>query len=173
MRTQPGADEAFPPEDVGGVHIKYLYHCPRQLWLYARGYRPEQQSDVVSFGEAVDETSYTRRRSVALDAIRIDWVNGRLWVHEVKSSRRPSEAHRAQVRLYCLVLSERGTAVKGGTVHYPLARRTINVAFDDEARARAADDRAHAVAVISAPSSPDRLPRSACRGCSFATYCWS
>jgi CRISPR-associated exonuclease Cas4 len=46
---------APPPEsdgELGGVHVKYLLHCPRQLWLYSRGYRPEQGSDLVAFGEA-------------------------------------------------------------------------------------------------------------------------
>lgn len=47
-------------DDVGGVHVKYLYHCPRQLWLYVRGLRPEGRSPLVAFGEAVHETSFTR-----------------------------------------------------------------------------------------------------------------
>lgn len=46
---------------LGGVHIKYFLHCPRQLWLYAHGYRPESTSDLVAFGEAVDDTTFTPR----------------------------------------------------------------------------------------------------------------
>jgi CRISPR/Cas system-associated exonuclease Cas4 (RecB family) len=43
-------------EDVGGVHIKYLHHCRRQLWLYARGVRPEHLNAAVQLGEAVHDT---------------------------------------------------------------------------------------------------------------------
>jgi CRISPR-associated exonuclease Cas4 len=52
--------------DIGGVHIKYLHHCPRQLWLYGRGFRPEHHDDLVQLGEAVHDTSYTRRSPVDL-----------------------------------------------------------------------------------------------------------
>jgi CRISPR-associated exonuclease Cas4 len=169
----------FPPDhapltqdDVGGVHVKYLHHCHRQLWLYTRGYRPEAGSDLVAFGEAIDATTFGRKRGVALDALRIDWVDGRLWVHEVKSARRPDDAHTAQARLYCLALADRGVAVQGATVHYPLARRTVTVLFDEAARASAVADRAHVVKVSAAPSVPARLERARCRGCSYLDYCW-
>jgi len=60
------------PDDVGGVHIKYLYHCCRQLWLFARGFRPEGHSALVQYGEAVHETRYDRYREVDLGAARLD-----------------------------------------------------------------------------------------------------
>jgi CRISPR-associated exonuclease Cas4 len=53
-------------DDVGGVHIKYLYHCHRQLWLYSRGIRPEHLSTTVQRGEAVHDTTYTRTIPVDL-----------------------------------------------------------------------------------------------------------
>jgi CRISPR-associated protein Cas1 len=61
VNTPPPGDD-----ELGGIHIKYLLHCPRQLWLYAHGYRPEQASDLVAFGEAVDESAYARYREVDL-----------------------------------------------------------------------------------------------------------
>ena len=66
-------------EDVGGVHVKYLYHCPRQLWLYARGLRPEATSATVQLGEAVHETSYRRAHPVDLGAARLDDHGGWSW----------------------------------------------------------------------------------------------
>ncbi|TDC80518.1 CRISPR-associated protein Cas4 [Streptomyces hainanensis] len=165
-----------PPEtgasEIGGVHIKYLHHCPRQLWLYARGYRPEQRSDLVAFGEVVDDTTFTRRRDVDLGEAKIDWVTTGAVVHETKSSRAPSEAHAAQVRHYCLLLERRGVAVRGGIVHYPLVRRTIDVPWDKDARAQAELDEARAREVIAADTTPARLPRARCRGCSYLDYCW-
>ena len=86
--------------DVGGVHVKYLYHCPRQLWLFARGLRPERISSLVELGEAVHDTTYTRQSPVDLGAARIDFIDGQTWVHEVKSSSRSTEADRAQAIHY-------------------------------------------------------------------------
>lgn len=166
---------AVPPDgddEVGGVHIKYLLHCPRQLWLYSRGYRPESGSDQVAFGEAVDDTAFSRRQEIDLGAAKIDWVTTGAVVHETKSSRVPSEQHAAQVRHYCLMLERRGVNVRGGRLHYPLTRRTVEVAWDAAARQAAylAERQAHEV--IGRDAAPPRLPRARCRGCSFTDYCW-
>ncbi|KOU45633.1 CRISPR-associated protein [Streptomyces sp. MMG1522] len=157
---------------MGGVHIKYLRHCPRQLWLYMRGYRPEANSDLVAFGELVDATTFTRRRHVDLGEARIDWVTAGAVIHETKSSRTPSPAHDAQVRHYCLLLERRGINVRGGIVHYPLIRRTTEVLWNDDARTLAEDTETEAHTVIAAPTPPERLTRSSCRGCSYLDYCW-
>jgi CRISPR-associated exonuclease Cas4 len=159
-------------DELGGVHIKYLLHCPRQLWLYSRGYRPEQASEQVAFGEAVDETAYARRRDIDLGAARIDWVTTGAVVHETKSSRVPSAQHEAQVRHYCLLLEQRGVAVRGGVLHYPLTRRTVEVPWDSAARDAARQAQREASEVIGLPAAPERLPRASCRGCSFTDYCW-
>lgn len=168
MNGRPDAAE----DELGGVHIKYLLHCPRQLWLYSRGYRPEQGSDLVAFGEAVDETSYARQREVDLGAAKIDWVTTGAVIHETKSSRVPSEQHAAQVRHYCLLLEQRGVNVRGGVLHYPVIRRTVQVPWDAAAREAAVQADLDARTVIGLPAPPPRLPRPQCRGCSFTDYCW-
>ncbi|GAB2607010.1 CRISPR-associated protein Cas4 [Streptomyces capparidis] len=167
-RPHPADDSA----SLGGVHIKYLHHCPRQLWLYTRGYRPEHASDLVAFGEVVDATTYTRRRDIDLGEARIDWVTTGAIVHETKSSRAPAPAHAAQVRHYCLLLERRGITVRSGVVHYPLIRRTTDVPWDAQARAEAEAAEARAQGVIDAVTPPARLPRRDCRGCSYTDYCW-
>ncbi|MEV6424609.1 CRISPR-associated protein Cas4 [Streptomyces sp. NPDC051662] len=173
-RTTAASDHGPEAEDVplGGVHIKYLHHCPRQLWLYSRGYWPEQRSDLVAFGEVVDDTTFTRRRDIDLGEAKIDWVTTGAVVHETKSSRVPSPAHAAQVRHYCLLLERRGIAVRGGTVHYPLIRRTTDVPWDTAARAEAENSEVRARSVIAALEAPARLTRANCRGCSYLDYCW-
>lgn len=168
MSGPPDAAE----DEIGGVHIKYLLHCPRQLWLYSRGYRPEGGSDLVAFGEAVDDTSYTRRREVDLGAAKIDWVTTGAVVHETKSSRAPAEQHAAQVRHYCLLLEQRGVNVQGGVLHYPVIRRTVQVPWDVAAREAAVQADRNARAVIGLAAASARLPRPECRGCSFTDYCW-
>lgn len=160
------------PDALGGVHIKYFLHCPRQLWLYMHGYRPEAFSDLVAFGEVVDETTYTRRRDIDLGEAKIDWVSTGAVVHETKSSRVPSPAHEAQVRHYCLLLERCGVHVRGGTIHYPLIRRTVTVTWDDQARTLALDTEQQARDVIALPTIPPRLERRQCRGCSYIDYCW-
>ncbi|MFC7216887.1 CRISPR-associated protein Cas4 [Streptomyces polyrhachis] len=159
--------------DVGGVHIKYLYHCPRQLWLYARGIRPEHLSASVQLGEAVHDTSYTRRSPIDLGAAKLDFFDGRRWVHEVKSSSAPAPADEAQGRHYCYRLRLLGVEAEGAILHYPKIRRTRRYPFTPEAAIQAEADIAAVLAVVHAPVSPERLPRTGCRGCSFTDYCWT
>ncbi|MFY1686176.1 CRISPR-associated protein Cas4 [Micromonospora sp. WMMD730] len=160
-------------DDIGGVHIKYLHHCRRQLWLYARGVRPEQLSAAVQLGEAVHDLSYRRNSPVDLGAAVLDFIDGDQWVHEVKSSSRPSSADEAQVVHYCYRLRQVGVATRGAVLHYPKTRRTRRIEYDAIEAARAEQDIAEALTVTGAAESPPRLPRTRCRGCSFADYCWS
>lgn len=160
-------------DDVGGVHVKYLYHCRRQLWLYVRGIRPEHLNTSVQLGEAVHDTSYTRTTPVDLGAARLDFVDGAHWVHEVKSSSRPTAADEAQGRHYCLRLRRIGIDAQGTVLHYPKTRRTRRFPYTPETEAQAEADIADVLAVAAAEESPSRLARSACRGCSFTDYCWT
>jgi CRISPR-associated exonuclease Cas4 len=166
-------EERLGEGDIGGVHVKYLLHCPRQLWLYSRGIRPEGASDLVAYGNAIDATTYTRRQPVDLGAAKIDWLDADGWVHERKSSQREQPGHREQALLYCLLLSERGVFVEGARLHYPATRRTVSLAFDGEAANWARSVRQRALDTIRQEYPPERIRRDQCGGCAFDAYCWS
>ena len=161
------------PADIGGVHIKYLYHCRRQLWLYGRGFRPEHLNDSVQFGEAVNDTSYTRTSPVDLGAARLDFIDGRNWVHEVKSSTGPTAADEAQAVHYCFRLKEIGIDARGGILHYPKTRRTRQLNYTQAEEAQARVDITEALTILQAGQSPPRLDRADCRGCGYLDYCWA
>ncbi|WP_262391872.1 CRISPR-associated protein Cas4 [Nocardiopsis sp. CNR-923] len=160
-------------QDVGGVHVKYLYHCRRQLWLYARGFRPEATSATVQLGEAVHDTSYRRAHPIDLGSARLDDLDGRLWVHEIKSSSRPTEADEAQVVHYCYRLRAVGVDTQGGVLHYPKTRRTHRMPYQPDWDERARTDIASVRDTVAQPTCPPRLSRTRCRGCSYFDYCWS
>ncbi|MFI0350924.1 CRISPR-associated protein Cas4 [Actinomadura sp. 9N407] len=153
--------------------MKYLHHCPRQLWLYSRGVRPEHLSALVQLGEAVHETSYTRSTPVDLGAARLDHLDGRHWVHEIKSSNRPTSADRAQIYHYCHRLHQVGVPAAGGILHYPKTRRTERLEYGLEETKQAENDIDQVIQIAGATQSPPRLARTSCRGCSYLDYCWS
>ncbi|GGI95161.1 CRISPR-associated protein Cas4 [Saccharopolyspora subtropica] len=160
-------------EDIGGVHIKYLYHCPRQLWLYARGFRPEHLNESVQLGTALHETTYSRYSPVDLGAARLDHYDGQAWVHEIKHSARPTAADRAQARHYCHQLTRIGVPVEGAILHYYQSRRTQRLPYTPEQHTHADNDIDRAVEVINSPTSPPRPDRARCHGCSYRDYCWN
>ena len=100
-------------------------------------------------------------------------MDGKRWVHEVKSSPRPSPADEAQGRHYCHRLHRLGVEAEGAILHYPATRRTLRHPYTEEAARQAGNDIADVLAVAAATTSPDRLPRTKCRGCSFTDYCWT
>lgn len=158
--------------ELGGKHLSYLHHCPRQLWLYAHGIRPQDTDPLVLYGEAVDQTSHTRKKPVDLGAAKLDWVDRQAWVHEQKSSRREHPGHREQAAHYCLLLGRLGVPVAGFVLHYPLRRRTITEPWTPERQAAAESAEAAAAEVVSGPC-PGRLPRARCCGCSYVPVCWA
>lgn len=161
------------PEDIGGVHIKYLYHCHRQVWLFARGIRPEHLSQAVRRGEAVHETSYSRFHEVDLGAARIDHLDGDAWVHEIKSSRKPTPADQAQAIHYCYQLDRIGVPVRGAILHYPATRRTIRLPYTEAEAAQAQHDIQDVIEILQRATAPPRLERPRCAGCSYTDYCWT
>ena len=169
MTTDRDTDDT---DEIGGVHVRYLLHCPRQLWLYSHGYRPEARNEAAAFGESVDDTTCRRHAGVDLGAARIDWVTRGAIVHETKSSREPSPQHNAQVLHYCLLLARRGVTIRGGVVHYPLIRRAVKINWDARARRIAEETEVKTRQVIATDAPAPRLPRAQCRGCSYRDYCW-
>lgn len=163
----------FTTDDVGGVHIKYLEHCPRQLWLFARGLRPEASSERVLLGEAVHDTSYRREQAVDLGAAKLDHFDGQRWVHEVKSSARLTAADRAQAMHYCYRLHHLGVEVAGAILKYPKIRRTERIPYTPDEEAAAASAITRALDILHAPLSPPRLAQRDCHGCSYLDYCWT
>ncbi|WP_067839633.1 CRISPR-associated protein Cas4 [Nocardia lijiangensis] len=160
-------------DDIGGVHVKYLSDCPRQLWLYGRGVRPESRSDRVQLGEAVHDTSYRREHPVDLGAAKLDHFDGQRWVHEVKSSNHPTEADHAQAMHYCYRLRHLGIDVEGAILKYPKIRRTVRISYTEAEGAAAAAMIASALDTLTADTSPPRLRRRDCYGCSYLDYCWT
>ena len=108
-----------------------------------------------------------------LGAARLDHLDGGLWVHEIKSSSRVTDADRAQVIHYCHQLHRVGVPAKGGVLHYPKTRRTTKVTYGPDAVTQAERDIATVLSVANLRTSPPRLSRSACRGCSYLDYCWT
>ena len=160
-------------EEVGGVHIKYLHHCHRQLWLFARGMRPEAFNHAVQRGEAVHETSYDRFHEVDLGAARLDHLDTDGWVREIKSSGRPSPADEAQAMHYCHHLQRVGVTVHGAVLHYPAIRRTVRIPYDTDHVAAAEHDIQLVVGVVGQSNPPGRLDRPRCTGCSYLDYWWT
>ncbi|MFE7528106.1 Dna2/Cas4 domain-containing protein [Kitasatospora sp. NPDC057542] len=73
-RSEPCLPPRHPHAGAALVRVAPLRHCPCQLRLHARGYRPEGGSGLVVLGKVVNEATFTCRRNVNLGEACIDCV---------------------------------------------------------------------------------------------------
>ena len=69
--------------NITGVMIYYYFICQRKLWYFANEINMEQNSELVSIGKTIDETSYKReKKSILIDnTINIDFIKDGAVLH--------------------------------------------------------------------------------------------
>lgn len=161
---------------ITGVHINYYFVCKRELWLFDRGIRMEQTSDLVYTGKVVDESSYERKeKGIDIDgAINIDWIDTTSGIiHEVKKSDSMEKAHEMQVQYYIWYLKQKGVEGITGELDYPLLKQKTKVELtaEKEKELVAAIKAIEEVLVKSEP--PERISKKFCKTCSYYDLCWA
>ena len=92
--------------NITGVMIYYYFICQRKLWYFANEINMEQNSELVSIGKTIDETSYKReKKSILIDnTINIDFIKDGAVLHEVKKTKAIEEAGIWQLKYYMYYL---------------------------------------------------------------------
>lgn len=158
-----------------GTMVNYYFVCKRKLWLFAHNINFEQDSDIVTLGKLIAQSSYEREdREIDIDQrIVIDWIDfENKVIHEVKKSDAIEEAHVWQVKYYIYYLESKGAVGFRGEINYPkLHRRQTVVLSDDdrEALKRVLED---IEKVVSSERPPEREKTPICRSCSYLHFCW-
>jgi len=115
-----------------GTQVNYYIICPTKLWLFSYFVAMEQESDLVSLGKLLQETSFQNaEKDLILDQkISIDFIKRgeKLIVHEIKKSSKLEEAHTFQLLYYLYYLKyEKGIENVEGIIDYPSKRKIIKV----------------------------------------------
>lgn len=112
--------------NITGVMIYYYFICQRKLWYFANEINMEQNSELVSIGKTIDETSYKReKKSILIDnTINIDFIKDGAVLHEVKKTKAIEEAGIWQLKYYMYYLKQKGVETLEAKIDYPLLRQT-------------------------------------------------
>jgi len=119
-------------DGISGVDMHYYAICKRELWLFHRGIRFEEDgNERVTAGKIVHENSYSRMdREIALDEdIRIDRQDGDV-LREIKLTSKLESADRLQMLYYLYVMKTMGI-IRKGLLSYPSERKTVEVVLDE------------------------------------------
>ena len=118
--------------NITGVMIFYYFICQRKLWYFANEINMEQNSELVSIGKIIDETSYKReKKSILIDnTINIDFIKDGAVLHEVKKTKAIEEAGIWQLKYYIYYLKQKGVETLEAKIDYPLLRQTKEIVLE-------------------------------------------
>ncbi|NCD33749.1 MAG: CRISPR-associated protein Cas4 [Spartobacteria bacterium] len=164
----------LPP--ITGTEMAYLYICPRKLWLFHHGIRPENEHVNVQIGRHIQETTFMRqenKKELALGNIGVvDWAElDKGLIHETKKSTCPAQAEVAQTRYYMWWMRHHGMDIHCCIIHYPKQRRTKELKWDEAMNALVEEDLQRARALVAQSTPPVFECKSICKNCAYQEYC--
>lgn len=158
-----------------GTEINYLHVCPRKLWLFRHGLRPEAENDFVQLGRLLNDTAFSRAtKEIPIGEVGVlDWANLKDGtIHETKHGKTPENGDIAQVQYYMYFMREQGIPVKRAVIHYPRQRKTQEICWDDELKNLVLNDISKANDIVSGKI-PSVQIRPYCGKCAYEELCFA
>lgn len=161
---------------ITGVKINYFFVCKRKLWLFAHYLSMEHTSDYVALGKLLHEKSFQRepkKERLIDNLIRIDFIDSKGVIHDVKSSGMMEKAHTYQILYYLYYLKQKGIKGLTGEINYPKDKRKTQVELDS-AKEEEIERLIQEIAMIEQMASPPNAElTNLCKKCSYFELCWS
>lgn len=119
---------------ITGIMIYYYFVCKRKLWYFLNQINMEQNSELVSIGKIIDETTYKdEKKGILIDnTINIDFIKNGAVLHEVKKTKKIEEAGIWQIKYYMYYLEEKGVKNIQAEIDYPLLRQTEQIILEQK-----------------------------------------
>ncbi len=159
---------------ITGTMIYYYFICHRKLWYFVNEITMEQNSELVSIGKVLDETSYQReKKSILIDnQINIDFIQNGAVLHEVKKTKSIEEAGEWQIKYYMYYLEERGVKEIEAKVDYPLLKQTKEVFLTQEDRVVLKKAVQDIEQILESEKIPKKLNEKICKKCAYYDLCY-
>lgn len=159
---------------VTGVMVYYYFVCKRKLWFFANNLTMEQNSNLVSMGKLIDETSYSREKKHILidESINIDFLKDWKVIHEVKKSREIEKASVWQLKYYIWVLKQKGVAIEKGILDYPLLRKREDIILKKEDEQQLEEILEEITKIIEMKLPPHLKKKGICKKCAYYELCY-
>ena len=160
--------------NITGVMIYYYFICQRKLWYFANEINMEQNSELVSIGKTIDETSYKREKKSILidDTINIDFIKDGAVLHEVKKTRAIEEAGIWQLKYYMYYLKQKGVETLEAKIDYPLLRQTKEIVLEKEDVEIIENVIKNIQEIVTKEKPPEVIKEKICKKCSYYDLCY-
>ena len=160
--------------NITGIMIYYYFVCKRKLWYFANEVNMEQNSELVSIGKILDETTYTReKKSILIDnQINIDFIQKGAILHEVKKTKAIEEAGEWQIKYYMYYLEQKGVNTIEAKIDYPLLNQTKEIFLEDNDRKILQEAIKDIEEIVKKEKIPNKLDDKICRKCAYYDLCY-
>lgn len=160
--------------NITGVMVYYYFICERKLWYFTNEINMEQNSELVSIGKILDETSYTREnKNILIDnTINIDFIKNGAVLHEVKKTKAIEEAGIWQVKYYMYYLENKGIEKVTAKIDFPLLREAKEIILEpgDRKVLENVIKNIEDIAQKDKPSKP--IGQKLCKKCAYYDLCY-
>ena len=160
--------------NVTGSMIYYYFICQRKLWYFANEIQMEQNSELVSIGKILDETSYQReKKSIMIDdTINIDFIKEEAILHEVKKTKAIEEAGIWQVKYYMYYLKNKGVKNVTAELDFPLLKQTKTILLEDEDEKILQQVVKDIERIVMLSKPPESIHNKICKKCAYYDLCY-
>lgn len=134
----------------------------------------EQNSELVSIGKIIDETTYAReKKGILIDnTVNIDFIKNGAILHEVKKTKAIEEAGIWQIKYYMYYLEKRGVKNIEAQIDYPLLRETKEVFLEEEDREILENIEKNIAEIKNLEKPPEVLNAKFCKKCAYFDLCY-
>lgn len=158
-----------------GTQINYYFVCHRKLWLFSHGLCMEHTSDTVHMGKLISKECYNREnnKEIEIDGfIKVDFMDSKGIIHEVKKSNKIEKAHLYQLAYYLYNLKLRGLTNIEGELNYPKLKKRERVYLTEKIEKNIYVILQEIESILLKKKPPQRRNLSFCKKCSYYELCW-
>ena len=161
-------------KDITGIMIYYYFVCKKKLWYFVNELGMEQNSELVSIGKILDETSYDReKKNVLIDGtINVDFIDNGMVLHEVKKTKAIEGAGIWQIKYYMYYLESKGVKNITAEIDYPLLREKKEVFLEEEDREILKNAIRNICEIMKSEKPPKVSEERKCKKCSYFDLCY-
>lgn len=156
-----------------GTQINYYFVCHRKLWLFTRDIRFEDENEYVQLGRLIDENSYKRnKKQIEIGNIKIDFIDQKGVIHEIKKSDRIEKAHIYQLKYYIRTLREMGVQDITGEIDYPKLKKRETVIWEEADEAEFETIFLSIRDILGEKKPPAVINKPYCKKCAYYEFCY-
>lgn len=156
-----------------GTQISYYIVCRRKLWLFTKAIRFEDENEYVQLGRLIDETTYKRKKKqIEIGKIKIDFMDNKRVIHEVKKSNKIEKAHIYQLKYYIRTLMKMGVEELKGEIDYPKLKKRETVIWESSDEAEFEKIFSDIRAILAMETPPAVVKKNICKKCAYFEFCF-